>query len=93
MSLYAKTVFRCHPLVEKAYNQQNTDINLLYYLEPRCQNVHRERAISVLTEGVDKIEELNEMMYDFDCSLPMLTSDLNTIIKPSSITSRYTSKQ
>lgn len=70
MSLYAgRLYFEAIPWLEKAYDQQNNDVNLLYYFGTALSRTYdRKRAISVLSEGVDIIEELNAMMYDFDCS-------------------------
>ncbi|MDR0333266.1 MAG: tetratricopeptide repeat protein [Dysgonamonadaceae bacterium] len=52
-----------------AYESNSTDINLLYfYGTSLIHTVDRDLGIQVLQEGVDKIEKLNERLYDFDLS-------------------------
>lgn len=55
--------------MEKAYEQNNSDINLLYYYGTALSRTYnRKKGIEILTEGVEKIEEQYVMLYDFDCS-------------------------
>ncbi|WP_298650748.1 tetratricopeptide repeat protein [uncultured Proteiniphilum sp.] len=70
MSLYAgKLYYEAVSWLEKAYGQNNTDINLLYYYGTALSRTYdRKRGIEVLTEGVEKIEEMNAMLFDFDRS-------------------------
>ena len=70
MSLYAaRLYYEAVSWLEKAYGQNNTDINLLYYYGTALSRTYnRKRGIEVLTEGVERIEKLNEMLFDFDRS-------------------------
>lgn len=70
MSLYAsKLYYEAVSWLEKAYNQNNTDINLLYYYGTALSRTYnRKRGIEVLTEGVEIIEKMNGMLFDFDRS-------------------------
>lgn len=70
MSYYArKLYYDAVQWLEKAYAQNNGDINLLYYYGTALSRTYdRKKGIKVLTEGVEKIAELNEMLYDFDNS-------------------------
>lgn len=67
MSLYArKLYYAAIPWLEKAYYQQNNDVNLLYYFGTTLSRTYdHERGIAVLTEGVEKIEELNAIVVRF----------------------------
>jgi tetratricopeptide (TPR) repeat protein len=71
MSYYASRLFYDATIwLEKAYESDNSDINLLYfYGTALIRTVDRDLGIQVLQEGVDKIEKLNERLYDFDLSL------------------------
>lgn len=70
MSLYArKLYFEATKWLGKAYEQNNSDINLLYYYGTALSRTyHRKKGMEILAEGVSKIEEQNAMLYDFDCS-------------------------
>ena len=73
MSLYAsKLYYEATTWLEKAYNQangSNRDIRLLYYYGTALSwTYNRKRGIEVLAEGVSIIEEMNEMLFDFDNS-------------------------
>ena len=70
MSLYAsKLYYESVSWLEKAYNQNDTDVNLLYYYGTALSMTYdRKRGIEVLTEGVERIEKMNEMLFDFDRS-------------------------
>jgi tetratricopeptide (TPR) repeat protein len=70
MSYFATRMFFDATIwLEKAYESNNSDINLLYfYGTSLIRTVDRGLGIQVLQEGVDKIEKLNERLYDFDLS-------------------------
>lgn len=72
MSYYgSKLYFDAAKWLEKAYNiKKDRDINLLfYYGSALARTYDRKRGIEVLLEGVDKINKLNDMLFDFDMSL------------------------
>lgn len=72
MSLYASDLyFESVEWLQKAYEKNNTvDLNLLFYYGTALSRTYdRKRGIEVLLEGVGKIEETNEKLYDFDLSL------------------------
>ena len=70
MSLYAgRLYYESVDWLEKAYFQQNHDVNLLYYFGTTLSRTYdRKRGIEVLSEGVDKIDIFIAMLYDFNCS-------------------------
>lgn len=72
MSLYASQLYyEAVTWLEKAYNQNNSDTNiylLYYYGTALSWTYNRKRGIEVLAEGVEIIEKMNEMLFDFDRS-------------------------
>ncbi|MDD3788467.1 MAG: tetratricopeptide repeat protein [Petrimonas sp.] len=56
--------------LERAYEQNDNDINLLYYYGTSlARTFDRKKGIEVLQQGVEKINKLNSMLYDFELSL------------------------
>ena len=72
MSYYAsKLYYDAIKWLALAYKQvTQPDVTLLYYYGTAMARTYdREKGIEVLNEGMDKIESLQEMLYDFDISL------------------------
>lgn len=56
--------------LEKAYEKDNSDVNLLYYYGTVLfQAFNPDKALGVLSQGVKKIEEMDALMFNFDLSL------------------------
>lgn len=70
MSLYAtRLYYESISWLENAYRKNNNDINMLYYYGTALSKTYdRQKGIEILTEGVEKIEETNGMLFDFDRS-------------------------
>lgn len=70
MTLYAcKLYYESVSWLEKAYNQNDTDVNLLYYYGTALSRTYdRKKGIEVLSKGVELIEKMQEMLFDFDRS-------------------------
>lgn len=71
MSFYASKIYpEASIWLEKAYDFNDKDYNLLYYFGTALTKTsERKRGISILQEGIDRINEINEKLYDFDFSL------------------------
>lgn len=72
MSFYAmKRYYEAVRWLALAYDQAvQKDVNLLYYYGSALSRTYdRKKGIKILNEGVEKIESLQEMLYDFDISL------------------------
>lgn len=71
MSYFAgKIYFRATQWLEKAYQQDSTDLNLMYYYGTSLVNTyHKQRGIRILQRGIDKINKQQEKIPDFEFSL------------------------
>lgn len=72
MSYYAsQRYFEAIRWLALAYEQApQTDVSLLYHYGTALSRTYdRKKGIAILKEGVEKIESLQEMLYDFDISL------------------------
>ena len=73
MSYYAsKLYFDATKWLEIAYGQAvpEPDVSLLYYYGTSLSRTYdRKKGIQILDEGVNKIEKLQEMLFDFEISL------------------------
>jgi tetratricopeptide (TPR) repeat protein len=73
MSYYAsKLYFDATKWLEIAYGQAipEPDINLIYYYGTSLSRTYdRKKGIQILDEGVNKIEKLQEMLFDYEISL------------------------
>lgn len=72
MSYYAsQRYFEAIRWLALAYEQApQTDVSLLYHYGTALSRTYdRKKGIAILKEGVEKIESVQEMLYDFDISL------------------------
>lgn len=71
MSFFAsKVYFKATQWLDKAYQQDSTDINLIYYFGTSLINTYdKKRGIRILQQGIDKIDELQTMLYGFNSSI------------------------
>ncbi|HOO95315.1 MAG TPA: tetratricopeptide repeat protein [Proteiniphilum sp.] len=72
MSFFAmKRYYEAIRWLALAYEQApQPDVNLLYYYGTALSRTYdRKKGIAVLKEGVEKIESLQEMLFDYDISL------------------------
>lgn len=71
MSFYALNDFtEAAKWLEKAYESNDTDINLLFYYGNALSfTSKRNKSIEILREGVERVNDLNEILYDFDYAL------------------------
>ena len=71
MSHYALNDFtKATKWLEKAYESNDSDINLLFYFGNALSFTSNQiKSIEILAEGVERVNELNEILYDFDYAL------------------------
>jgi tetratricopeptide (TPR) repeat protein len=72
MSYYAsQRYFEAIRWLALAYEQApQTDVSLLYHYGTALSRTYdRKKGIAILKEGVEKIESLQEMLFDYDISL------------------------
>lgn len=71
MSFFAsKIYFKASQWLDKAYQQDSSDVNLMYYLGRSLVDTYdKKRGIRILQQGIDKINEQQAMLYDFDTSI------------------------
>lgn len=71
MSFFAsKVYFKASQWLDKAYQQDSADVNLMYYLGRSLVDTYdKKRGIRILQRGINKINEQQAMLYDFDTSI------------------------
>lgn len=83
MSNYGKAwYYEAAKWLGKAYDQNPSDPSLLYYYGTALGRVKkREQAVGILQEGIDKINQMSEMLFGFDVSMAEAYENTNAHAK------------
>ena len=83
MSNYAKSWhYEAVKWLGKAYEINDKDVNLNFYYGTALGRVkNRDKAVEILQEGIDKINEMSEMLYGFDISMAEAYQNTNAYTK------------
>lgn len=83
MSNYAKKwYYEAVKWLGKAYDLNSNDVNMCYYYGTALgRTIKPEKAVNVLQEGINKIDEMSEMLFDFDVSMAETYRNSNAYAK------------
>lgn len=83
MSNYGKSwYYEAIKWLDIAFGLNNKDVNLYYYYGTALgRTKKRDEAVAVLQEGMDKIDKMSEMLFDFDISMAEAYYQTNSFVK------------